>query len=170
MTIKESCPICGSEELVKTKKLHHFLESGLPNVYLVDVDVWECPACEEEIVSIPKVPELLKCIAEYIITKPDSLTGREIRFLRKNLILKINEFAALLGVDRVTVSRWENEEKEPSRLADRLIRLLYAQETKVSEEVRQNLSKYLRKQGLHSREYVWRIPASIPPCTMKHAV
>ncbi|MGO9019153.1 MAG: helix-turn-helix domain-containing protein [Syntrophobacteraceae bacterium] len=28
-----------------------------------------------------------------------------------NLHLKINEFARLLGVDRVTVSRWENEHK-----------------------------------------------------------
>lgn len=145
------------------------MESGLLNVYLVDVGVLECRTCEEEIVSIPRAPELMKCIAEYIITKPDLLCGREIRFLRKNLLLKINEFAALLEVDRVTVSRWENEEKKSSRSADRLIRLLYAQETKVSEEARQELSKHLRQQELHSRDYVWRIPARILACTTEHS-
>ena len=169
MAIGKNCSICGSKELAKTKRVHHFLESGLLNVYLVDVDVLECRICGEEIVSIPRAPELMNCIAEYIITKPDLLTGREIRFLRKNLLLRINELAALLGVDRVTVSRWENEEKKPSRLADRLIRLLYAQETKVSEEAHQKLSRHLREQELHSRDYVWRISANDLACATEHS-
>ena len=74
----------------------------------------------------------------------------EIRFLRKNLHLKINEFAQLLGVDRVTVSRWENEHEKPSRSADRLIRLTYAVESKLDNSVMDPLRSNLRRDEIDS--------------------
>lgn len=92
----------------------------------------------------------MRLIAESILLKPTSLNGAEIRFLRKNLYLKINEFAQLLGVDRVTVSRWENEHEKPSRSADRLVRLTYALEAKIGEGVVEELRKNLRKEEIES--------------------
>jgi DNA-binding transcriptional regulator YiaG len=94
--------------------------------------------------------ELMRSIGEGILLKPSSLTGTEIKFLRKNLMLKINEFAQLLGVDRVTVSRWENEHERPSKLADRLVRLTYAVEAKLEDSVMETLRRNLRKEEMDS--------------------
>lgn len=150
MESSKKCPTCGSERFASIKAHHHFLESGLENVHLTNVDVWVCSDCGEEIVSIPRSTELMKLIGESILLKPTSLNGSEIRFLRKNLHLKINEFAQLLGVDRVTVSRWENEHEKPSRSADRLVRLTYAVEAKIGEGVVEELRKNLRKEEIQS--------------------
>jgi putative transcriptional regulator len=147
----EKCPACGSTDVAFKRGHHHFLESGLDNVHLSNADIWLCNACGEEIVSIPRSMELMKSIAESILLKPTSLSGAEIRFLRKNLTLKINEFSQLLGVDRVTVSRWENDHEKPSKSADRLIRLMYAVEAKVSDAVMEPLRRNLRKEDVDSQ-------------------
>lgn len=103
--------------------------------------------------------ELMKSIAESILLKPTSLSGAEIRFLRKNLAMKINEFSQLLGVDRVTVSRWENDHEKPSRSADRLIRLTYAVEARVGEAVMEPLRRSLRKDIVDSEvDYFVSLP------------
>lgn len=106
---------------------HHYLESGLDNVYLVDVELWECP-CGENAVGIPAVPELQRVIGEVLLRKKTLLTGKEIRFLRKNIGIPSKKFAETLGVDQATVSRWENEKRLPDKPTDRLIRLVYAYE------------------------------------------
>ena len=62
-----------------------------------------------------------------LIKKASSLTGKEIRFLRKELLLKANELATVLGVTKVTVSRWENDKEKIGLTTDRLIRLFYTQ-------------------------------------------
>ena len=146
----ERCPTCGSKENAIKKGHHHFLESGLDNVHLVNVDVWTCNDCGEEIISFHRSVEMMRAIGEGILLKPTSLTGAEIRFLRKNLMLKINEFAQLLGVDRVTVSRWENEHEKPSRSADRLVRLTYAVEGNIAETAIEQLRRNFRKEEIGS--------------------
>lgn len=159
MSPYEKCHACGSTDVAFRRGHHHFLESGLDNVHLSNVDIWRCNACGEEIVSITRSVELMKSIAESILLKPTSLSGAEIRFLRKNLTLKINEYSQLLGVDRVTVSRWENEHERPSRSADRLIRLTYAVETRVSDVVMELLRKNLRKDEVDSQvDYFVSLP------------
>lgn len=145
------CPTCGSEHFLFEKSHHHFLESGLENVHLTNVEIGTCADCGEKVVSIPHSTELMRLIGESVLLKPTSLIGAEIRFLRKNLHLKINEFAQLLGVDRVTVSRWENEHEKPSRSADRLVRLTYALEAKIGAGVVEELRKNLRKEEIDSK-------------------
>ncbi|MDR3555186.1 MAG: type II toxin-antitoxin system MqsA family antitoxin [Syntrophobacteraceae bacterium] len=153
------CLICGSEHFVFKKTHHHFLESGLDNVHLTNVEIGICSECGEKIVSIPHSTELMKLIAESILLKPANLDGAEIRFLRKNLHLKINEFAQLLGVDRVTVSRWENAHEKPSRSIDRLVRLSYAMEANIPETVMDQLRKNFRKEEADSKvDYFVPIP------------
>ena len=155
----EKCPTCGSERFAFNKAHHHFLESGLDNVHLTNVEIGTCNDCGERIVSIPHSTELMKLIGESILLKPMNLSGGEIRFLRKNLHLKINEFAQLLGVDRVTVSRWENEHEKPSRSVDRLVRLTYAVEANIAETTMEQLRKNLRKEEIDSKvDYFVPIP------------
>lgn len=139
----KKCPVCASDDIRIEAGTHHFLESGLDNVFLANVEKLVCNKCGEEIVFIPSSTQLMQCIAEYIITSPSPLTGAEIRFLRKNLHLKVAELAKLLGVDRVTVSRWENGHLRPTSPADRLIRVVYGMRAKVSESTLSKLNKYL---------------------------
>lgn len=47
------------------------------------------------------------------------MNGTEIKELRKRLKLTQQEFADKIGVDRVTVARWETNNKRPSKLAKR---------------------------------------------------
>ena len=118
------CPTCQAEMSCRLGE-YHYLESGLGNVYLLDVEIWTCP-CGEEVVGIPNVPGLHDLIGRDIVHKKSYLGGAEIRFLRKNMAMPAKEFAALLGVDPATVSRWENGKQSPGALADRFIRMVYA--------------------------------------------
>lgn len=119
-----TCPICKKEGRIHTGK-HHYIESGLQNVWLMGVEIFECD-CGENFAFIPCAQELHKIIAEILIKKEDQLSGREIRFLRKHMGMKAKDFANELGVKPVSVSRWENGDFAPSKSIDRFIRLLYA--------------------------------------------
>ncbi len=107
------------------KEEYHYTECGLPNVWLRGVDVIECE-CGENFAFIPCLEELHKLIGKILIRKEEQLSGYEIRFLRKHMMLKSKDFAKELGVQNVTVSRWENGDSEPFESVDRLIRLIYA--------------------------------------------
>jgi len=156
---REKCPTCGSDRFTFTRAHHHFLESGLDNVHLTNVEVGTCSDCGEKIVSIPNSTELMGVIGESILLKPTNLNGAEIRFLRKNLHLKINEFSQLLGVDRVTVSRWENGHETLSRSTDRHIRLTYAVEAKLNEQMMEAIRRNLRTEEIDSRmDYLISLP------------
>jgi transcriptional regulator with XRE-family HTH domain len=61
------------------------------------------------------------------------------RFLGMEMRLKANELAALLGVHKVTVSRWENNEENIGPSSDRLLRSIYA--TRRIEELASHLGK-----------------------------
>ncbi len=126
------CHACGAEMTCRLGE-HHYTESGLDSVFLADVELWEC-LCGEKAVGIPALPELHRVIGEALARKPALLTGPEIRFLRKNLGLASKDFADLLGVDKATVSRWENGKQVPDRPTDRFIRLVYAAHKGISLE------------------------------------
>ncbi len=118
------CPVCKAEMICRQGE-HHYKESGLDNVYLVGVDIFEC-SCGERVVNIPAVTELHNKLATDIIKKKSILNGKEIRFLRKNMGLTAVKLAGYLGVDNATISRWEKG-KQPIRGAnDRLLRLIFS--------------------------------------------
>jgi putative transcriptional regulator len=118
------CPSC--QQIRQSHKgEYHYTESGLPNVWLRGVEIFEC-ICGEKFAIIPCIEELHKLIGKRLIRKEYQLTGKEIRFLRKHMALKSKDFAKELGVQNVTVSRWENGDSQPSESVDRLIRLIYA--------------------------------------------
>jgi len=105
--------------------------SGLPNVVLVDVEVRQCPNCGERALALPHVEELHRQLAMAVIRRPGRLAPYKIRFLRKWLGWSGTEFAAHMGVDRATVSRWESAESPQAigPTADRLLRLAVAHGT-----------------------------------------
>jgi len=121
---------------MKTKRQNHrYTESGLANVTLVGIEVSECPSCGERLVSIPRMAQLHRAIALELIKKPAKLAPAEIRFLRKHLGLAAKDFAARIGVEPETVSRWERDARpQPiSPPAERALRLMVALGERVSE-------------------------------------
>ena len=123
------CPSC--QQLGQTDKgKYNYTESGLPNIWLLGVEIFKC-TCGEKFAFIPCLDDLHKIIAIDLIEKEDQLSGSEIRFLRKHMGLRAKDFAKHIGVMNVTVSRWEREETIPPKPMDRLIRFFYATEMRL---------------------------------------
>lgn len=118
------CPICNKKMTVK-KDPYHYSESGLDNIFLM-TDVYKC-SCGEVIADIPNIYGLHELIAKALVKKVSMLTSKEIKFLRKKMHLKATALADILGVSKVTVSRWENGVENMGIANDKLIRFLYTQ-------------------------------------------
>lgn len=113
------------EFLATDKEPYHFSDSGLRSVYLVGIKYFRCP-CGREIAEIPAIKQLLSLIARDLVQKPQSLTGEEVRYLRKRLGSKQADFAKAIGMRPETMSRMENSDMAISERADKFIRLYYA--------------------------------------------
>ena len=108
------------------KKMHHYTESGLDNVYLVNgFDVVPSPAGQS--IIIQDVDGLHNAIGRFLIRERKVLSGREIRFLRHELDISQNTLARMLDVTEQTVRRWEQEKLPIPRAADALLRSLFAE-------------------------------------------
>jgi putative zinc finger/helix-turn-helix YgiT family protein len=147
MEAMAKCPFCGNSSVEsKEGQTYHFTESGLDHVYIKNVETSHCHNCGANSVSVPQSPQLFNCIGESIVFSPGILTGSEIRFLRKNLRININDFAKLLRVSRVTVSRWENGH-DITKPIDLLIRSIYILKGPgIEEGVRTEFRKWLEEQ------------------------
>jgi putative zinc finger/helix-turn-helix YgiT family protein len=119
---KQICVECGSG-VERVRKDYHFVESGLDNVILREIEVDVCPECGDS-PRIQRIEDVLLTIAAGLIAKPYELTGKEVRFLRKTLEVSVEDFARKLGVDRSHLSRLENGALAISRQTDRLVRAL----------------------------------------------
>lgn len=120
------CYSCGSK-MISSKETYNYSESGIPYLYLANVEVRKCTKCNEKAVVLPRIDELHGVIANMLLCKKVPLTGKEVRFLRKEMDLIGTALANLLGVTPVTVSRWENEKEPISATSDRLVRVIYVQ-------------------------------------------
>lgn len=101
--------------------LFHYTSCGLDNVYLRDgFNLAE----DDKSYSISQLEDLHRCIAVHLIQFTSMLTGKELRFLRKEMNLTQADLAKRMGVDKQTVGRWEKDETENST-ADRMVRMLY---------------------------------------------
>ncbi len=126
------CFECGAKMQSK-RETYKFTESGLPSVSLGNVEVRACTKCGEREVVLPKLEELHRAIAHMVLLKTERLAGEEIRYLRKYLGWSAVDFAKRIGVDRTTVSRWENGQQSIGTTADRLLRLLVVTEKPVED-------------------------------------
>ena len=120
------CTECGELQRL-TRTTTDYRESGLDNVKLVDVPVWECGNGHQEI-EIPKAEQLHGLLIGVLIRKPAALAGSEIRFLRKELALSGRAFARQLGMTAEHLSRLETGRRTVSLTTSLLVRLAVAWE------------------------------------------
>src|SRR5713101_8279495 len=128
------CPQCGGRTKTRREPAYRYAESGLSNVVLINaVTTTSCSKCGEVYPGFRGIERLHKAIATALIRKKGRLAPEEIKFLRKSLGWSGVDFAKRMGTTPETVSRWENRKAPMGPAADRLLRLLVAKETPVTE-------------------------------------
>ena len=126
------CSLCG-HEMEETRGDYPFPESGLPKVLLEDIRLLKCPECGNIEPLIHSAKDLMRALALAVLHKPTPLCGVEIRFLRKHMGWKAVELAGLRGVDKTTVSKWENDQDPIGPQSDRLIRIIVRGQIQIEE-------------------------------------
>ena len=105
-------------------KAYHLEGVGLPNVYLrngVSIDI---DPNYGKLITIEDIPGLHHAIGLHIVTKPDEMTGPELRFLRKQMRLTQEALAQRLRVNVQTVANYEKG-KTGMGAAETAMRALY---------------------------------------------
>ncbi|GJN50817.1 helix-turn-helix domain-containing protein [Pseudomonas tohonis] len=107
--------------------MYHYVECGLPNVWLRNGFVVKDTAYGEAI-AIEDVEGLHKVIGKMVAEQASRLSGAEFRFLRKELALSQESLADIIDKSSQAVALWEKNDKVPM-MADRFIRGLYLEAT-----------------------------------------
>ena len=144
MKKKRDCEICGGPVSARTatvRKPYHYKLSGLNRVFLIGIEVEACGGCGMESPSIPKLGELHRIIAHYLINKMDRLAGEELRFLRKLPGIPAKKFAELLRITPEHLSGAENGRRPLSQSVDKLARAIVAEAIR-SDETRSILLEF----------------------------
>lgn len=120
---------------------YHYTECGLGNIYLTNgYSYVDSPRGKQ--VIIKNIDELHKVIGTSLIHKTKNLSGKEIKFLRHEMLMSQSMLANLLEVSEQAIRRWENAKTSPAnKPAELLIRLLYAEHIKEDGTIRKALRK-----------------------------
>ena len=102
--------------------MYHYTESGLGNVWLKNGYAMNNTAYGDG-VSIQDVEGLHKLIGSLIAKRP-KITGKELRFIRKEMEMSQSALGALLGTSEQNISLWERKGNIP-KVSDRLVKLIY---------------------------------------------
>jgi putative transcriptional regulator len=115
------------------KNNYQYTECGLDNVYLIGgVQYVQGPRGRQ--IVIQDIEGLHRAIGKALLDKRD-LTGKELRFLRSEMLMSQATLAKLLEVAEQTVHRWETGKTEVPKPAEALIRLLYAEHLGEEDEL-----------------------------------
>lgn len=121
------CPSCDSKKPMKSEVIvHKFKESGLDNVILNGVKQYRCSQCGEVLFDFGDVNQLNRVIADTLLRKKELLTGQEIRFLRTHIGYSSEMFARILGLDKTSLSRIENNRSKVSTQVNMAVRFAVA--------------------------------------------
>ncbi len=119
------CGECG-EPMQRSRGAIPYRESGLDNVRLENVPIWKCRNGHVD-AQVPAVDELHKLLAEILVMQPTPLRGQDVKFLRKFLGYTVRDMAALIGLNYVSLSKFENGRLRITRKTEALVRLFCAQ-------------------------------------------
>ena len=107
-----------------TNERYHYLECGLDDVYLMNgFERFESKRGLS--VAIRDIDMLHQAIGQYLCDEKKELSGKEIRFLRREMLLSQATLASMLDVKEQTIYRWESGKTSMPGAAESLIRALY---------------------------------------------
>ena len=108
---------------------YHYLECGLDDVYLTN-GYERIETARGTSIAIRDIDKLHRVIGESLCRQKKDLRGKEVRFLRREMLMSQATLAHLLDVGEQTVHRWETEKSSMPKAAEALVRLLYMEQTK----------------------------------------
>jgi len=115
--------------------MYHYKTCGLDNVYLVN-GYDEIETAEGKAVSIHRLDDLHRAIAENIVNLPRRIQGKEFRFLRTELDMSQKAIGDLMGKKDQSIAKWEKGEQPVPQLADLTIRHLYQESIGMNSTLR----------------------------------
>lgn len=144
------CPECNTD-MAETVGTHAY--RSLPGVLLVGIPVWICPKCGEEVIGIPDIDQLNTLLRDMVVNKDGSLTGHEVRFLRKFMEMGKDDLGERLSVSEERIAAWESGQEQIPATIDRHVRdLALRGETKESYPApSQDAPTKPKSQGIHGK-------------------
>ena len=106
------------------KKMHHYTDGGLKNVWLQNgFEIRSTPYGKG--VAIHDVEGLTKAICLALAEKSSPLSGVEFRYIRSGgMLLSQAGLGTMMGADAQSIARWERHGRLP-KWADKMVRVLY---------------------------------------------
>lgn len=156
---------CLNCNIVMKKKTtnYSYIDCGLKNVVLKNVDVCVCEECGEEEIMIPNMEHLHQTIAIVVAKQEPRLLPDEIRFLRSHLGFSGVEYAKAIDVTPETVSRWENGKEPMSLSQERFLRFMILSAVEPKRDYHNGLfnlgTRERKTKGKHvftEKKKVWR--------------
>ena len=123
-----------------TSELHQHRECALDNIFLLNGFTFR-ETRHGKAVSIEDIDGLHRAIGAHLARKKRTLTGAGLRFLRVEPSLSRKLPGMLLGKAAQTVARREKGRSRVDGSADRIVRVLYAQQTGKNEKTRNMLQE-----------------------------
>ena len=117
---------------------YHYRECGLDDVYLLN-GFERTKSARGTTIAIGDVDKLHRAIGEHLCLKKKELNGKEIRFLRRELLMSQSLLAHLLNVGEQTVHRWETGKTPMPRAAEALLRFMFRKDP--TSDVRGQLNR-----------------------------
>ena len=134
----------------KIKAPLHYRECGLDDVYLVSgYEIVKTPYGKG--VAVKNVDGLLRAIGRQLATEKKVLTGKELRFLRKQMDLTQAELGHFVDLSSQQVARWEKGEYEIPGAAETLVRQLFIEHIGGKLDLR-DLLRQLAEQAAPTKE------------------
>jgi len=119
-------PVAWKHQGEKEKTPLHYTDCGLDDVYLISgYEIEETPHGKG--LSVKNLDQLHRAIGAYLANQKKVLSGKELRYLRKQMDLTQSDLGTLLGLSSQQVARWEKDESEISGPADLLVRAFFIQ-------------------------------------------
>jgi DNA-binding transcriptional regulator YiaG len=104
---------------------YHYTECGLDSIWLLGGFEWLQGGSGQQL-KIRNIDGLHRAIARALVEKKGQITGKELRFLRLELLLSQAQLAGLLQVTEQTFHRWETGKSAIPKPAETLVRLLHS--------------------------------------------
>ncbi len=102
----------------------HYTWCGLDDIFLLSGYEWIDDQDDgDRSLVVHDLDDLHKAIGQFLLAKK-TLTGKELRYLRKQLDVSQTELGKSLGVTSQTVARWEKGECQMPDTAERLFRAI----------------------------------------------
>ncbi len=121
------CSVCDSKKALKSEKRNiKYSLSGLDNITIEGATVHTCDNCGEEYTQYGDLEKINQVIAKTLLKKDESLTGKEIRFLRTHKGYSAKKFSAIIRIEPETLYRAEGKESPVNEKLDLKVRLAIA--------------------------------------------